>query len=89
MNNSIFSGWKQSIEYEGKKGLFVIEGIFKVPIVSRILYAKSVFHCEFCINDCISRLDDGHVDIAQFTVVGHVDTPKFNVTETAMTSWPH
>ena len=47
-------------------------------------YTNYFFNCEFCIGDCISHLNDGHVDAAKFTSVGHVDTAKFTVTETAM-----
>ena len=47
-------------------------------------YTNYFFNCEFCIGDCISHLNDGHVDAVKFTSVGHVDTAKFTVTETAM-----
>ena len=47
-------------------------------------YTNYFFNFEFCIGDCISHLNDGHVDAAKFTSVGHVDTAKFTVTETAM-----
>ena len=47
-------------------------------------YTNYFFNCEFCIGDCISHLNDGHVDAVKITSVGHVDTAKFTVTETAM-----
>ena len=30
------------------------------------------FSCEICISDCISHLNERHVDTAKFTSVGHV-----------------
>ena len=46
-------------------------------------YANYMFTFDICISDCISHLNDDHVDTAKFTVVGNVDTLKFTVT-----SWP-
>ena len=48
--------------------MYVTEGVLKVSIVSRMHCPSVSFSCEFCLNDCISHLNDGHVDTANFTV---------------------